>query len=256
MKKIIAIIGTPSRKATYLAVREFEKNLKQYGEIDFEYVFLSDFRLEFCRGCKVCFAKGEEYCPAKDDRDVLLEKIENSDGVILATPTYAYQVTARMKNFLDRTAYINHRPKYFGKTCTTIITHGLPYGGGGVLKYLSFAAENLGFKVTKGCSITALDPITPNQKKKLIREIKKASVRFYNELGRPLQPPSYLRLIGFRFARANIRNSLTENSRDYRYYKEKGCFESDYFYPTSLGPLKKLAGNFFDFLGIRMARSW
>ena len=138
MKKVTAFIGTQSKKATYQAVQEFEKNLKQCGEIDFEYVFLSDYHLEFCRGCKLCFNKGEEYCPLKDDRDVLLEKIAHSDGIILATPNYAFQVSARMKNFLDRLAFIDHRPRFFGKTCTAIVIQGF-YGGGDILKYLHFS---------------------------------------------------------------------------------------------------------------------
>ncbi|MGI6575356.1 MAG: hypothetical protein ACOX3A_05855, partial [bacterium] len=50
-------------------------------EIDFEYVFLSEYNLKFCQGCYQCFDQGEEFCPLKDDRDVLLEKIEYSDGV-------------------------------------------------------------------------------------------------------------------------------------------------------------------------------
>ncbi|MCX5997288.1 MAG: flavodoxin family protein, partial [Chloroflexi bacterium] len=99
MKKVTAFIGSQTKRHTYQAVQEFEKNLKQYGEIDFEYVTLSDYRLEFCRGCLQCFDKGEEYCTLRDDRDVLLGKMEQSDGVILATPNYAWHVSARMKNF-------------------------------------------------------------------------------------------------------------------------------------------------------------
>jgi len=40
MKKVTAFIGSQRKQATYEAVREFEKNLKTYTEIDFEYVFL------------------------------------------------------------------------------------------------------------------------------------------------------------------------------------------------------------------------
>ncbi len=36
-----------------------------------------------------------------------------------------------------------------------------------------------------------------------------------------------------------INQMLDDRSIDYRYYAEKGWFESDYFYPTRLGPLKK-----------------
>ena len=247
MKKVTAFIGTQSRKATYQAVQEFEKNLKHHGDIDFEYVFLSDYHLEFCRGCKLCFLKGEEYCPSKDDRDVLLEKMEHSDGIILATPTYAFQVSARMKNFLDRLSFIYHRPKFFGKTCTAIVTQGI-YGGGDVLKYLYFASEGLGFHVSKGCCLTTLDPMTKLQQKKLIQEIKKASTRFYKKLQCLTPPPSFFRLMAFRIGRTNIK-IINHKFRDYQYYKEKGWFESDYYYSTSLGLIKRLAGNLSDLIG-------
>jgi len=206
MKKVTAFIGTQTRKATYQAVQEFEKDLKQYGEIDFEYVFLSDYHLEFCRGCKLCFDKGEEYCPLKDDRDVLLKKMEHSDGIIFATPNYAFQLSARMKNFFDRTAFIDHRPRFFGKTCTAIVTQGIGRGGD-ILKYLSFAGENLGFHVSKGCCANTLEPMTELQQKKLIQKVKKASARFYKQLLRPTPPPSFFRLMMFRMTRPLIKSA-------------------------------------------------
>jgi len=39
---------------------------------------------------------------------------------------------------------------------------------------------------------------------------------------------------------------LNDNNRDYVFYKEKGYFESDYYYPVQLNPMKKLAGKYFD----------
>jgi len=134
MKKVTAVIATQSRKNTYRAVQEFEKGLRRLGELDFEYVFLSDYRLEFCRGCKVCFDRGEELCPLKDDRDLLIEKLERSDGVVFATPNYAFHVPARMKNLFDRTAFIFHRPRFFGKVCAAVVTQGM-FGGGTIVKY-------------------------------------------------------------------------------------------------------------------------
>jgi len=252
MKKVTAFLGTQSKKATYTAVQEFEKELKQYGEVDFEYVFLSDYHLEFCRGCKLCFVRGEEYCPLKDDRDVLLEKIESSDGIILATPNYAFQVSARMKNFLDRLAFIDHRPRFFNKTCTAIVVQGF-YGGGDILKYLSFAAGNMGFRFTRGCCATTLDPITGLQRERLDRKISRASAGFYKELMRPTPAPSLFKLALFRFGRTFVR-SVDHENKDYRHYKEQGWFESDYYHDTSLGPLKKLAGRVFDLMGRCVSR--
>ncbi len=40
---------------------------------------------------------------------------------------------------------------------------------------------------------------------------------------------------------------------DYRYYTERGWFESDYFYPTHLGVVKKGAGRLVDAVAARMA---
>jgi multimeric flavodoxin WrbA len=252
MKRVIAIIGTQTRKATYHAVEEFEKNLKEKGDIEFEYVFLSDYHLEFCRGCKVCFDRGEEYCPIKDDRDVLLEKIIQSDGVIFATPNYAFQLSARMKNFLERIAFINHRPRFFGKTCTAIVTQGIGRGED-ILKYLYFSGENLGFHISKGCCINTLEPMTEIQQEKLVQKVAKTSDRFYRKLMRPTPSPSFFRLMIFRISRPLIQ-SVGEKYRDYRYYQEKGWFETEYYYPTSLGLPKKLAGYLFDIIGRQMAK--
>lgn len=255
MKKVTVFIGSPRKRATYQAVQEFEKNLKSYGSIDFEYVFLKDYHLENCRGCCLCFNKGEEYCPSKDDRDLLFEKMNHSDGVIFATPNYSFHVTALMKNFLDRLGFVFHRPRFFGKAFTAIVTQGI-YGGASILKYLETMGENLGFHVAKGCCLRTLEPMTALGQKKISQEVKKASARFYKELMRQKLPtPSFFRLMIFRMSRTSIRGMLDEKAKDYRYYKEKGWFESDYYYDAHLGFIKKSAGRFFDFLAQRMAKN-
>jgi multimeric flavodoxin WrbA len=253
MKKITAFIGTQTKRATYTALQEFEKNLRRCEEIDFEYVFLGDYHLEFCKGCMNCMSRGEELCPLKDDRDVLLAKIEDSDGIVLATPNYAFQVSARMKNFLDRFAYFYHRPKFFDKTYTVIVTQGV-FGGNKVRKYLEAMGRNFGFQVTRGSCLTTLNPMTEPQKKRLTDEMKKAAKRFYAVLARPVPPsPSLARLMIFRMHRTIIM-AVDQELRDYKYFKEIGWFESDYYHETALGPVKKTAGNFFDFLGRMIAK--
>jgi Multimeric flavodoxin WrbA len=247
IKKVTVFIGSQRKKATYEAVQEFEKNLESYADFDFEYVFLSDYHLENCKGCCLCFNKGEEHCPLKDDRDLLLDKINNSDGVIFATPNYAFQVTALMKNFLDRLSFIFHRPRFFGKALTVIVAQG-KFGGASIVKYLGFIGQGLGFDVTKGCYLTSLETQTELEKKRITQKIKKASARFYKQLTHPTPMPSFLKLMAFRVARTGITKTLDEKDYDYRYYKEKGWFKSDYYYPASMGIAKKLAGHLFDFL--------
>lgn len=254
MKKVLAIIANQQKHATYQAVCEFGKLLTAHGDVEFEYVFLKDYRLEYCRGCKVCFNKGEQYCPLKDDRDLLTGKMNQADGVIWATPNYAFHVPAPLKNLLDRLAYMFHRPQFFGKTCTVIVNQGI-YGGNSIVKYLSSMGKNFGFRVTKGCVLTTLDPISEAAQQKNTKALQKASSRFYKELMRPaFRSPSFIRLLMFRMSRTSIHYMLDAKSRDYSYYKEKGWFESGYYYKTSLGPVKTIAGRLFDLLGKRMAK--
>lgn len=63
MKRVTAFVGSARKKHTYEAARRFLNNLQSLGDVETEIVALSDYRLGTCRGCKVCFLKGEEFCP-------------------------------------------------------------------------------------------------------------------------------------------------------------------------------------------------
>src|SRR5678816_3486561 len=105
-KRVTAFVGTARKKSTYNAVRQFLDNLKSFGNVEYEIVVLNHHQLGICKGCKRCFSKGEEFCPLKDDRDVLIEKMMASDGVIFASPNYSFNVSATMKLFLDRLGFV------------------------------------------------------------------------------------------------------------------------------------------------------
>ncbi len=55
-------------------------------------------------------------------------------------------------------------------------------------------------------------------------------------------------------SRTSIRLMLNETWRDYTYYREKGWFESGYFYPARLNVFKKAAGSLFDYTTSRSAK--
>ena len=246
MKRVTAFVGSAHKKNTHKAVVQFLNNLQALGDVEYEIVTLSDYTLKACRGCRLCFEKGEEFCPLKDDRDVLMDKIMASDGVVFATPNYTFQVSGIMKTFLDRFGFVGHRPRYFGKAFTSIVTQGFG-GGGDIVKYLDFVGGILGFNTVKGSCVTALDPKTEKDQQKIDRALAEHSKRFYARLAKPAYPvPTLFMLMGFRMGRSTIRQMLDDSSRDYSYYAEKGWLESDYFYPTRLGPLKKVAGHLFD----------
>jgi multimeric flavodoxin WrbA len=252
--KVTAFVGSARKKHTYKATEQFMHNLQSFGDVECEIVSLSDFHIEVCKGCMLCLNKGEELCPFKDDRDMLIDKMNNSDGIIFASPNYSFNVSGLMKVFLDRLGFIFHRPRFFGKTCTSIVVQGF-YRGGKIIDYFNFLGKSLGFNLVKGCCLNSLEPITEKEQKKLDRIIDKQSKKFYSTLIKKEHPiPTLFQLMIFRMSRTSIKLLLDESWRDYTYYKKNGWFKSDYYYPTQLNPLNKMAAIFFDFLFNRIYR--
>lgn len=244
--KVTVFVGNAQKRHTYNASLQLLEKLQSLGNIDSEIVQLSDYHLETCKGCRLCIDKGEELCPLKDDRDLLIEKIMNSDGVIFSSPNYSFQVSAWMKIFLDRLGFIFHRPQFFGRTFTSVVNEGI-YGGKKIVKYLNFVGFGLGFHVVKGAAILTIVPVTEEMQRKNDKTLENLSKRFYSRLIKGKYPaPSMLKLFFFRMARSSMRIMLNENNRDYVFYMKNGWFESDFYYPVKLNPVKAWVGKLFD----------
>jgi hypothetical protein len=108
-------------------------------------------------------------------------------------------------------------------------------------------------KVTvKGSSITALEPMSEKEKQKTDRVLAGQARRYYARLEKPAYPvPTLFMLLAFRAGRTKVRVEPDASSADYTYYADRGWLESDYFYPTRLGPLKKGTGQLFDWWASR-----
>lgn len=255
MKKITAFVGSARKQHTHRAVEAFLNNLEKKEHIEWEIVHLCDYQIQTCKGCKVCFEKGEEHCPLKDDRDLMLEKMAASDGVIFASPNYSFQVSGAMKVFLDRLGFIFHRPRFFGKTYTSIVAQGI-YGGNKIVKYLDFVGKGLGFNSVKGACIKSLEPMTDKQQRKTDQTLARQAERFHAQMNKRAYPaPSIIKLMLFRMSRTMMKLELNNRFRDYTYYSDKGWFESDYYYPTRLGAVKRSVGKLFDSLSASMTRA-
>ncbi len=255
MKKVVAFVGSARKRHTQYAVERFFDELRALGSVECEIVRLSEHYLEVCRGCLLCLNKGEELCPLKDDRDLLIGKMQAADGVVFASPNYSFQVSAVMKIFLDRLGFLFHRPRFFGKTFTCIVVQGI-HGGPRIVKYLDFVGWALGFNTIKGCCITTLEPMTDRQRRGIDAVLAAQAWLFHKRLAGSAYPtPTLLELMIFRMSRTSRKLMLDDTWRDYTYYREKDWFESDYYYPTRLNPIKRLAGSLFDWMAARMARS-
>jgi multimeric flavodoxin WrbA len=263
VNSVIAFVGSGRKQGvTYRATRQFLDELQSFGDVQGELVFLSDYHIGLCRGCKACFIRGEQFCPLRDDRDFLIDRITTSDAVVLASPVYSFQVSGHMKAFLDRLGFAFHRPRFHGKAYTSIVVEGL-FGGKAVVKYLDFVGAALGFNVVKGSCIacrknpdTANEPMLGAERRKMDDALARHGRRFHEMLTRPPFPePTLLQLFGFRMARTSIKMEQADDRPDPTYYRDHGWFDSDYYYPTKLGPLKRAAGVAFDGIAARSSKA-
>jgi hypothetical protein len=79
------------------------------------------------------------------------------------------------------------------------------------------------------------------------KSMAKLARRFYDTLAGPAYPwPGWFYFAAFHAGRTKMRLELDERSFDFRYYRDQGWFESDYYYPVSVGPARKLAGRLID----------
>ena len=102
MKKILIITSSlrPKSNSETLA-RAFARGAQAAGN-EVEVCRLASLNLGYCRGCDFC-QNNLGACALKDDAAALLDKVEAAQVIVLATPTYYYNVSAPMKTFIDRT---------------------------------------------------------------------------------------------------------------------------------------------------------
>ena len=102
MSKNVLIISSSPRKGgnSDVLCDQFAKGAEGAGST-VEKICLRDKKIDYCNGCSVCI-KGKP-CPQKDDATEIIQKIIDSDVIVMATPVYFYTMSAQMKTLIDRT---------------------------------------------------------------------------------------------------------------------------------------------------------
>ncbi|NHI92326.1 MAG: flavodoxin family protein [Candidatus Lokiarchaeota archaeon] len=248
MLKILIIHGSPQKRQTYEATMEFLKELGNQIETEVKHVFLLQEHLELCRGCATCITHGEDRCSFKDGLKEIHTSMQDADVVIITTPIYALQVTALVKNFLERSSYILHRPCFFGKWFMSISTQAYS-GDKEVAQYLANVMHLCGFNIIPSLRITI------EQKKEISKKIR-AAVNHFQAIERKtgFPHPTWKDFMMFR-VRRSVMNSKSYEDKfpcDVEYFREKNWFKTHYYYDIHINPLMKIMGKFFDSLGRRI----
>jgi multimeric flavodoxin WrbA len=242
--KVLAIMGSPRKKGnTFQAVARVKDILSSLDKsLDFEYLFLADCRLEMCKGCFTCFAKGEDKCPLKDDRDLIYSKMTEADGIILAAPTYAMGVPALMKNFIDRLAYTLHRPCFFDKAFLAVSTVGGVMGMKQALEQLALLSSGAKKALRLG---VPMPPICmPMLEKKATKRIRKTTGQFYKAMQKTKRKlPGFADFAYFGAFKTMSAFESYKNAcpADNAYYQHR----SAYFYPIEGHAVRRFFGRLF-----------
>lgn len=109
-----------------------------------EFVRLTDFNIEPCKGCMACIFQNVE-CRIPDDMYSLLEIMEKSDCLLLGSPTYILSPPGVVKMALDRIFMTQAR--FEGKKASTVGVAALPEWEPLLLPVLNMFVLSFGYEL-------------------------------------------------------------------------------------------------------------
>lgn len=125
--KILGISGSPRKGNTETAVNLALDAAKEvYPDTETELISLAALKINPCEGCYSCygFNKGadwEHICYIhNDDVRPVFEKMVEADGIIIGSPSYAFDISAKLKALFERGAPFCH---YAGSRLSGALSH-------------------------------------------------------------------------------------------------------------------------------------
>jgi len=184
----------------------------------------------------VCVKKGEDKCPIKDDRDLIIQEMMEADGFIMASPVYSHMVSAPMKNFFDRFGFYAHRPHFFEKFALSIATCS-GYGGEYAIEYMEKMLSVFGFNIVPSLELQFRPGKMPEKNKE--QNLEKTLIAVNTLIERiekgEKDKPEMGMIVPFHIFKYVSMIDKDVMSADYEYYKDK----EEYYYKASIPFVKK-----------------
>lgn len=173
--KILAINGSHRKGNIDFMLDILLESAKENGAEICE-IKLREAEIEFCNAGDYCCPKTGK-CRIKDDMPEIYKKLEEADVLILATPTYFSNVSARMKNFMDRCNPYWFSKKLKGKKAFLIGTGGDGESIKDMLKIMKKFIKILEIKEIDSYSAVAEKAGEVKENPKVIKELKNLGVK-------------------------------------------------------------------------------
>jgi len=105
--KVVLFNGSPRKGAvTEQSLNIVMDELKAAG-IETEYIWIGMDKIQGCISCYKCAENKDKRCAVKTDKlNEYLEKMLEADGIILGSPTYFADTSARMKALIERAGLV------------------------------------------------------------------------------------------------------------------------------------------------------
>ena len=150
--QILALVGSyrkhgnTARIVGLIAEQLQEQAARHAEKLEVETLYLAHQDIAPCRGCRVCFDQGEELCPLQDDLPAVKAMMEEADALIIASPVYVHDVNGVVKNWIDRLAFVCHRPEFADK-CAYLVATVASSPTNHALRTLKIALSDWGYHI-------------------------------------------------------------------------------------------------------------
>lgn len=105
--KVVAFNGSPRKEGnTSILINTVMEEIKKEG-IQTEIVQLADKQIKGCRACLKCFNNKDQQCSVKDDDlNECIQKMLESEAILLGSPTYFSDLSSELKALIDRAGFV------------------------------------------------------------------------------------------------------------------------------------------------------
>ena len=253
--KILALIGSYRKNGNTsqvvgLVCESLQAEAARAGvSLEIETLYLGHLNIGACRGCRVCFDRGEDKCLLKDDLLSVKAKMKAADAVLVATPVYVDDVSGATKTWIDRLAHVCHRPEFAGKCAYLLATVGSTPTNR-TLGTLRLALSTWGFHISgkAGFKTGALMNPDEMQARHAGQAASVARCFFQDIHGRAWARPSFMSLFMFKIQQRAWQRTARRDTLDYAYWSGHGWTDParDFYIPHEASRVKvflaRLAG--------------